>query len=78
MKKVATGQVSLFPVYLSSFFLYMALLEGKGIEGGLEKIEISFMPTAIMGTLFWWVTDTHLGLFLMFISLRHIFPSNVL
>jgi hypothetical protein len=33
----------------------MAILEGKGLEGGVQKLETCFIPSAITGTLFWWV-----------------------
>lgn len=53
LKKTTLGQITLFPVYLSMFFCYMGLLEGKGLEGGMEKLKASFSKTYASGSIFW-------------------------
>ncbi|KAF5825931.1 hypothetical protein DUNSADRAFT_5855 [Dunaliella salina] len=66
--KVVTGQFSLFPAYLSSFFMYISLLEGKGLEGGLQRIEDCFFPTAATGMFFWPIANA--------INFRFVPPSK--
>ena len=37
--KSLVGQVTLFPAYLATFFVAMAMLEGQGWEGGVHKLK---------------------------------------
>jgi hypothetical protein len=48
----------------------MAILEGKGLEGGVQKLETCFIPSAITGTLFWWVAFFNWAVTLAFIELQ--------
>ena len=47
------GQVTLFPVYLAAFFVYMGLLEGRSLQHSCERLSASFPATYATGTVFW-------------------------
>jgi hypothetical protein len=54
LKKSLAGQVTLFPVWLGTFFTAMAVLEGRGLEGGMQKLRDNFGTTLVSGSVFWW------------------------
>ena len=51
--KMASGQFTVFPVYLLTFFYYMGFLEGLNHEERVHKVEKGFLPTFAGGTAFW-------------------------
>lgn len=51
--KTLVGQVTLFPVYVVSFFYYMGALEGLNHAERIEKVRRAAPPTLISGTVFW-------------------------
>eukprot|EP01023_Acetabularia_acetabulum_P019280 TRINITY_DN19801_c0_g2_i1.p3 TRINITY_DN19801_c0_g2~~TRINITY_DN19801_c0_g2_i1.p3 ORF type:complete len:210 (-),score=9.08 TRINITY_DN19801_c0_g2_i1:522-1061(-) len=53
LKKTAVGQFTLFPSYVSAFFLYMGLLEQQTLQQSCEKVKSAFLPTMYTGTVFW-------------------------
>jgi protein Mpv17 len=53
VKKTALGQVTVFPVYVASFFSYMGLLEGLSLEQCREKVVKTAPPTLLSGLI--WV-----------------------
>lgn len=55
--KTALGQVTIFPVYVVSFFTYMGLLEGLSLEQCREKVIKAAPPTLLTGTAFWPVVN---------------------
>mmetsp|Transcript_4461 Transcript_4461/g.7440 ORF Transcript_4461/g.7440 Transcript_4461/m.7440 type:complete len:188 (+) Transcript_4461:188-751(+) len=57
LKKTALGQVTLFPTYLTAFFMYMSALEGTGFEGGRKKIQDNFVAMYTSGSVFWPVAN---------------------
>jgi len=52
LKKSAAGNLTVFPVYLAAFYLYMGLLEGKRGHELLQKYS-AFVPSYTMGWAFW-------------------------
>lgn len=53
MVKSAVGQVTLFPTYISLFFMYMGTLDGLGLQVAAAKLAGAFPAAAATGTLFW-------------------------
>jgi len=53
VKKSAVGQVTIFPVYVSLMFMYLGLLEGRGVEGSWQRLQQSLPKTLVTGTMFW-------------------------
>lgn len=53
MYKTAIGQVSVFPLYVASFYSYMGILEGLSPPQCVEKVSKAFVPTLVTGTAFW-------------------------
>ena len=43
--KACAGNVTIFPLYLGSFFLYMGLLEGLRPAQAVQKLRQAFVPT---------------------------------
>lgn len=56
--KTAAGQVTVFPVYIASFFGYMGLLEGLSPAQCVSKVQQAMAPTFMTGCLFWPVANT--------------------
>ena len=52
-KKVALGHVFLFPSYAFAFNVWMGLLEGRGVQGGITKFEDTWAEVFMMGSAFW-------------------------
>jgi protein Mpv17 len=55
--KTALGQVTIFPIYVATFFTYMGLLEGLSLDQCKEKVIKAAPPTLITGTAFWPVVN---------------------
>lgn len=51
--KTVLGQATVFPVYISIFFTYAGLLEGRGLPKSFEKMQDKFWPTYVAGSVFW-------------------------
>ncbi|KAK9820968.1 hypothetical protein WJX81_002298 [Elliptochloris bilobata] len=51
--KMLTGQLTLFPVYVTLFFVWSSALEGKAPRQALQKLRISFAPVFRAGWVFW-------------------------
>ncbi|KAG7668968.1 hypothetical protein Ndes2526B_g00683 [Nannochloris sp. 'desiccata'] len=51
--KTALGQVTIFPIYVATFFTYMGLLEGLSLAQCKEKVMKAAPPTLLTGTAFW-------------------------
>lgn len=47
------GQLTVFPVYLSSVFCYLGLLEGLSPAQAAQKVQQTFLPTYKTGWGFW-------------------------
>ena len=52
LKKSAVGNLTVFPVYLAAFYLYMGLLEGKRGDELKQKFS-AFIPSYAIGWAFW-------------------------
>jgi protein Mpv17 len=52
-KLAAVSQVTFFPVFSTSFFTYMGLLEGLSLEECKQKVIKVLPPTILTGTAFW-------------------------
>lgn len=57
LKKTATSQLAMFPIYLTSFFAYMGLLEGKSVAQIRVKMEEGLPSTFAGGMGFWTVAN---------------------
>ena len=53
LKKTALGQVTIFPTYVTLFYAYIALLEGKSARQACGRVQRNFWPTMATGTVFW-------------------------
>jgi protein Mpv17 len=53
LKKTVFGQVTIFPVYVSAFYTYMGLLEGRSLSESVRRMGERFIPTMITGAVFW-------------------------
>lgn len=51
--KSFVGQVTLFPVYLATFLVYMAFLEGKSVAQTEDRVRSVFWPAYVTGGAFW-------------------------
>jgi hypothetical protein len=49
VKKSAVGQVTIFPLYVSLMFMYLGLLEGRGVEGSWQRLQQSLPKTLVTG-----------------------------
>ncbi|KAL4857384.1 PXMP2/4 family protein 4 [Chlorella vulgaris] len=56
--KSLTGQVTVFPVYLASFFVLMGTLEGLQPQQCAAKVQAALVPTWVAGSAFWPVVNT--------------------
>ena len=52
-KKVALGHFILFPSYTFLFYGYMSAFEGKGVTGGIQKLQDTWWDIWRVGTGFW-------------------------
>eukprot|EP00803_Ostreobium_quekettii_P001501 evm.model.scf_686.1 EVM.evm.TU.scf_686.1 scf_686:21821-24316(-) len=66
--KTCVVQMTIFPMYVSAFFWYMGMLEGRGLAGAAEKVQQGFWPTVIPGSLYW--PFANMGNF-MFVPIRY-------
>ena len=62
--KTAVGQVTIFPVYLASFFTYMGLLEGLSLQECAQKVMHAAPSTFATGTAFWPIVNVFNFLFI--------------
>lgn len=53
VRKSLFGQVTIFPVYVTAFNLYMGSLEGKSPRQCLKKLQDAFVPIFVAGSFFW-------------------------
>lgn len=53
--KTGVGQVTLFPAYLSAFYLYMGVLEGLSPAQAVQKLRQAFVPTCECARCCWLV-----------------------
>eukprot|EP00270_Netrium_digitus_P019080 TRINITY_DN741_c0_g1_i1.p1 TRINITY_DN741_c0_g1~~TRINITY_DN741_c0_g1_i1.p1 ORF type:complete len:216 (+),score=36.27 TRINITY_DN741_c0_g1_i1:111-758(+) len=53
VQKSLIGQFTLFPTYVTSFFLYMGLLEGRSGAALLDKVKAGFSAAFGAGCIFW-------------------------
>ena len=51
--KMATGQTTLFPTYLTIFYYYIATLEHKTHKDRIKKLQVGFWPSYMGGCIFW-------------------------
>ncbi|PSC72962.1 peroxisomal membrane [Micractinium conductrix] len=51
--KTAAGQITLFPLYTASFFMYMGILEGLPPAQAAIKVQRVLPPTLMTGSMFW-------------------------
>jgi hypothetical protein len=49
LTKVTVGQLTLFPVYTSTLFMYLGVLEGKSWQQSWQRLEESFPETFTTG-----------------------------
>ena len=52
-KKVALGHFILFPSYTFLFYGYMSAFEGRGVTGGMQKLQDTWWDVWKVGTGFW-------------------------
>lgn len=53
LTKTLTGQVTLFPTYTTLVLLYASLLEGQGLQHGVEKVKSKGPNLFITGSVYW-------------------------
>lgn len=53
LQKTVLGQITVFPVYVATFFAYSGLLEGKSLGQAIAKTKEKFVPTFVAGSVFW-------------------------
>ena len=53
IKKAAFAQVIFSFWFISTFYLYMGVVNGKGIKGGIDEMKVKFMPTMMGHYKFW-------------------------
>lgn len=58
LKKTALGQLTIFPVYCVLFLNYMGALEGKSLQGCLEKTKALLPSILVSGSVFWPIANT--------------------
>lgn len=51
--KTVLGQATVFPLYITAFFTYTGLLEGKTLPQSVTKLQDKFWPTYVTGSVFW-------------------------
>jgi hypothetical protein len=51
--KAIAGNLSIFPVYVSTFYFYMGMLEGLSPREAVSKVQRCFWPSFSTGFLFW-------------------------
>mmetsp|Transcript_18058 Transcript_18058/g.45725 ORF Transcript_18058/g.45725 Transcript_18058/m.45725 type:complete len:208 (+) Transcript_18058:194-817(+) len=51
--KTLTGNLTIFPAYITAFYAYMGLLEGRRPGEVADKVRRSFWPSFSTGFLFW-------------------------
>lgn len=51
--KTVLGQATVFPLYITAFFTYAGILEGKKIPQAIEKMQDKFWRTYVAGSVFW-------------------------